>query len=92
MTNAELIAKIKVEIEKLKTFYGELHTDFVCEKLLSFLDTLESENPMNQDELEDEMDRYFETMPVLEHENIFDCTFQNIARHFAKWGSEHAKK
>ena len=49
MTNAELIAKIKVEIEKLKTFYGELHTDFVCEKLLSFLDTLEQEKPVPND-------------------------------------------
>lgn len=49
----------------------------------------ESETPMNQEELEDEMDRFFETMPVIELENIFEDTFKNIARHFAKWGADH---
>lgn len=43
MTNAELIAKVKAEIERLKTCYGELHTDFVCDDLLSFLSNLEKE-------------------------------------------------
>ena len=42
--------------------------------------------------LEEEMEKFFETMPVLEHENIFEDTFQNIARHFAEWGAEHLKK
>ena len=42
--------------------------------------------------LEAEMEKFFETMPVLEHENIFEDTFQNIARHFAEWGAEHLKK
>ena len=54
-------------------------------------DIKETEKPM-QDGLEEEMEKFFETMPVLEHENIFDVTFQNIARHFAKWGAEHLKK
>lgn len=44
------------------------------------------------EELEEEMDKFFETMPVLEHENIFEETFKNIARHFAEWGAEHLKK
>ena len=52
----------------------------------------ESEKPMNTEELEEEMDKFFETMPVLEHENIFEDTFKNIARHFAEWGAEHLKK
>lgn len=55
------------------------------------LGTLESEKPMNQDGLEEEMEEFFETMPVLEHENIFDETFQKIARHFAEWGAEHLR-
>lgn len=33
-------------------------------------------------DLEEEMDRFFEEMPVYEHENIFEDTFQMIARHF----------
>ena len=44
------------------------------------------------EELEEEMDKFFETMPVLEHENIFEETFKNIARHFAQWGAEHLNK
>lgn len=42
--------------------------------------------------LEEEMDKFFETMPVLEHENIFEDTFKNIARHFAQWGAERQKE
>jgi hypothetical protein len=51
----------------------------------------ELEKPM-QEGLEEEMDKFFETMLVLEHENIFEDTFKNIARHFAEWGVEHLKK
>lgn len=104
MTNAELIQTIRAEIERRKEeAYNSILPDEpkyrthykvgkkeLCEELLSFLSTLESEEPV-QDELEKEMDRFFETMPVLEHENIFEDTFKNIARHFAKWGAEHAK-
>lgn len=39
--------------------------------------------------LDEEMEKFFETMPVLEHENIFEDTFQNIARHFAEWGKKN---
>lgn len=49
MSNKELLTKIKAEIERLKTFYGELHIDFVCEKLLSSLSELESEKPVPND-------------------------------------------
>ena len=42
--------------------------------------------------LEEEMEKFFETMPVLEHENIFDVTFQKIARHFAEWQKEQMLK
>ena len=42
--------------------------------------------------LDAEMDKYFESMEVLEHENIFEDTFHKIARHFAEWGAEHLKK
>ncbi len=37
-------------------------------------------------DLEEEMDRFFEEMPVHEHENIFEDTYQMIARHFTNFG------
>ena len=49
-----------------------------------------SEKPMDQEELEEEMDRYFETMPVFEHENIFEETFKSIAIHFYDLGQRRA--
>lgn len=42
-------------------------------------------------DLEKEMDRYFETMEVKEHENIFESTFQKIARHFFELGIKAQK-
>ena len=56
----------------------------------NFLDTLseEPDKSMEQPEvdLEKEMDRFFEEMPVLEYENIFEETYQMIARHFYELG------
>lgn len=51
----------------------------------------ESTNKQPAEGLEEEMEKFFETMPVLEHENIFEDTFQNIARHFAEWGAKSIK-
>lgn len=59
------------------------------EHLLNFIDFL-PEQPAEG--LEEEMEKFFETMPVLEHENIFEDTFQNIARHFAEWGIEEGER
>ena len=72
------IEKIRQEIAQLKGV-----------KLYTFSDTL-SEEPDKS--LEEEMDKFFETMPVLEHENIFEDTFKNIARHFAEWQKEQMLK
>lgn len=41
---------------------------------------------MKEVNLQKEMDTYFETMEVLEHENIFEDTFQRIAKHFFELG------
>lgn len=61
MTNAELIQKIRAEIERLRdeytdiaidSHYGAVNANHVVddlEQLLSFLSTLESEKPMNLD-------------------------------------------
>ena len=44
------------------------------------------------DDFEEEADRFFEEMPVQEHENIFEDTFKNIARHFAEWQKKKDEK
>lgn len=90
-----IIEQIRAEIERLRKdrstphpgkWYEGYHT--ALRKLSSSLDTLEEE-PV---ELEKEMDDYFEKMTVHSHENIFEETYHNIARHFAQWGAEHLKK
>ena len=45
MTNAELIAKIRNEIERRKNNAETLRERNICIDLLSFLSTLESEKP-----------------------------------------------
>lgn len=57
--------------------YRKMYADIAPEKFLEALDILlsESELPENMDEA---MDRNFETMEVLEHVNIFEETYHNI--------------
>lgn len=94
MTNAELIQKIRAEIERRIALYSSLSEDTVNpnridedRQLLSFLSTLEEEKPMNQEGLEEEIKRYGkEEMPV-----VLESDLNDIARHFAEWGKEHAK-
>jgi hypothetical protein len=84
MTSEELIQKIKAEIERRitnNTFGAKLELI----DILAWLDTLESEKPMN---LEEEINRYL-------HEECSDDdepSISEIARHFAQWGAEHLKK
>ena len=94
MTNAELLAKIKAEIERRLANY---HPEFVnhglasgfredgkaiaYEELLSFLSTLESEKPMN---LKDEINRYLRE----ECSNDDEPSISETARHFAQWQKE----
>lgn len=51
----------------------------------------QSKEPVSED-LEEEMDRFFEEMPVQEQENIFEDTYQMIARHFAEWQKQQMLK
>lgn len=89
------IEKIKAEIERLMDEYKPIvggvdeltGAHIVLANLLSFLDTLEEEKPMNQEGLEEEIKRYGkEEMPV-----VLESDLNDIARHFAEWGKEHAK-
>ena len=109
MTNAELIAKIKAEIERLMDEYNPIvggvdeltGSHIVLAKLLSFLDTLEkSEKPINQDELEKEIEAqlsifpYTKVSPELPESRwlVIRKELSMFARHFAQWGAEHLKK
>lgn len=96
MTNAELIQKIRAEIERLKGYYRitnpyDKRAIRVCENLLSFLDTLESEKQMNQEGLEEEYKDYIES-DLVYSKLVNRNAGLSIARHFAKWGAEHLKK
>ena len=108
MTNTELIQVIKAEIERLKDENNNIRCDSnkaYCQgygdafvDLLPFLDTLESEKPMNLDELKVELD-------IWRHDHFhgardghfsgeyLERTSQlDLANHFAQWGAEHLKK
>lgn len=102
MTNAELISKIKVEIERLRDEYADIaidsrygtvnanHVVADLEQLLSSLSTLESEKPMNQeDELNGEIKKF---VAEYDYERSNDIVLIAIvARHFAEWGAERQK-
>ena len=100
MTNAELIQAIRNEIERLKTVQlkriqeGDLvdaepyDKNEAYNELLSFLDTLESEKPMNQEELEEEYKDYVVNDPVYS-KLVNRNAGLVIARHFAQWGAKH---
>ena len=53
-------------------------------------DCFQQEQP--EVDLEEEMDRYFDTMEVFEHENIFEETFHKIAHHFYELGLNARKE
>lgn len=52
--------------------------------------SLQQEQP--EVDLEKEMDRFFEGMPIQEHENIFEDTYHMIARHFYELGLNARKE
>lgn len=92
--------KVRAEIERLKAKYRKdmyksnhegLASGYKIEaynELLSFLDTLESEKPMNFDsELDEEIKKVMVKLPFF----IRGKDLIAFARHFAQWGAEHAK-
>lgn len=109
MTNAELISKIKTEIEKLKEENNNIRCDSnkaYCQgygdafvDLLPFIDTLESEKPMDLDEqigsynivpyIDDKIaklqDMWREEKVSFDWDDLKDM-IEDVARHFAEWG------
>lgn len=110
MTNAELIQQIKAEIERLNNKMDDRDPLapnqkagylFALADVLSFLSTLESENPMEQEGLEEEQtckgfEKEFHQFIKKEKEEepdgslpcYGDYGIYRIARHFAQWGAE----
>ena len=94
MTNAELIAKIKAEIERLKDENKKIKCpanerycsgyDDAFYDLVPFLSTLESEKPMEG--LEEEIKKEMVKLPFF----IRGKDQIAFARHFAQWGAEHS--
>ena len=87
-----IIEKIRAEIERRFREYNKdsNHHLQAAEDadLLSFLDTLESEKPMNQDGLEKEYEDYVVKDPCFS-KLVNRNAGLVIARHFAQWGAEH---
>lgn len=87
--------RLKAEIERLKIDYLNRSYTFVpkaMQDLLEFLDTLEE--PVS-DDLEEEIVKVCDdfVFPLYGLDDEFGRELINkIARHFAKWGAEHAKK
>lgn len=78
----------------------EEHIRATLKALLTFLSTIESEEPTIPDDLDNEIHRFFDECievyevplcgKVKERVITVDC-YEITASHFAKWGAEHAK-
>ena len=85
-----IIEQIKAEIEDalhiLGSGYSEIEMGQISAygHILSFLSDLESEKPMVQEELSDEISHISERYPEVSFAKL-----SRIAVHFAKWGAEH---
>lgn len=102
MTNAELLAKIKAEIQRRIEHHDSLASNAESEMIanleigaaqalddiLPFLSTLELEKPMNQRGLEREIERCLWQLS----DDPSNEELRMFARHFAEWGAEHLKK
>ena len=87
-----IIEQIKAEIERRQKENFKQKGSFAAGRvvedadILSFISTIESEKPMNQEGLEEEISKKYAndntTMRTREQ-------YAELARHFAQWGAEH---
>ena len=83
-----VVAELKRRIQESLDAGGATRGVYLSERIkedsyiLSFLDTIE----VKEVDLEKEMNNYFVSMKVQEHENIFESTFRQIAKHFYELG------
>lgn len=103
MTNAELIQTIRNEIDKRYAEYrAKMKThDFTYYEGMAdaldlfeqFIDSLESEKPMEQDGLLEEVKRYYsDNFEYLSSDQPTLSILTNVARHFAQWSAERQKE
>ena len=64
-----------------KEFWEELHK--ACEQ--DFIDMVSKEHPSLPSNIDEAAEKNFETMEVLEHENIFEETHRKIFKAGAEW-------
>ena len=87
------IEKIRVEIERRKNNAETLRERNICIDILFFLDSLEAEKPINQNELEEEIQSFWNRasgfQPKFVTLEVKENGFATIARHFAQWGADH---
>ena len=86
MTNAGFIDKIKAEIERLQDKHHSFMVDCYVKDLLSSISTLESEKPINTDELEKEIEQYLLGNADFLIKEGSKNVVQAIARHFYDLG------
>lgn len=74
----------KVEAIDYLDNYRKMYADLAPEKFLEALDILLSEYKLPED-MDEAMDKNFETMEVFEHENIFEETHHKIFKSGVEW-------
>ena len=90
----ERIRKALIEALTVSKSIGELKfrlPEPIREECITWLEK-QKESSITSNDLDEEMDRFFDGMPIQEHENIFEDTYQMIARHFAKWGEKQKEQ
>lgn len=107
----DIIKIIRAEIERLRNDWASVDDEMTdamvaeYDYILDFLDTLESEKPMNpvericsynivpyiDDKIAKLQDMWREEKVSFDWDDLKDM-IEDIARHFAQWGAEHLKK
>jgi hypothetical protein len=84
------IDKIRQKIERLKGYISVTH---FAEELLSFIDSLQQEQP--SEDLEKEMERFLSNITPAFKDGSYKITrygFRAVARHFAEWQKQQMLK
>ncbi len=80
------IALQKDLLKRAKDSADSARIEGSIDALQGLLNSMDTFSKKSDKSLEKEMDRFFEEMPIQEHENIFEDTYQMIARHFYEFG------
>lgn len=93
MTNTEIIQAIRNDIiNRIDKRHLSAQAKNELVSVLSFLSTLESKTPMNLEGLEEEIERIVKCEKEFMNFQFKSQLIGYIARHFAQWGTEHARE